>query len=86
MYLKLTNNASRFYSPSKLLKDNCTFPYGGQGMLQNKNVRLTIQYAEKMSSRFDSLKQRDPILEYDLVEVFMNNLVSLVQNLGINVE
>ena len=35
MYLKLTNNSCRFHSPSKLLsKDNCTFPYGGNGLLQ----------------------------------------------------
>ena len=50
MYLKLTNSSCRFHSPSKMSKDNCTFPYGGSGMLQQKNnIRLGIQYAEKMS-------------------------------------
>lgn len=39
-----------------------------------------------MSSRFDSLKQRDPILESDLVEVFATNLAALVSNLGVPVE
>jgi len=42
MYLKLTNNSCRFHSPSKMQKDNCTFPYGGMGVLQHKNVRLGI--------------------------------------------
>lgn len=45
MYLKLTNNSCRFHSPSKMLsRDNCTFPYGGQGLLQqkNNNMRLNI--------------------------------------------
>lgn len=34
MYLKLTNSSARFHSPSKMSKDNCTFPYGGSGALQ----------------------------------------------------
>ena len=34
MYLKLTNSSCRFHSPSKVSKDNCTFPYGGSGLLQ----------------------------------------------------
>lgn len=42
MYHKLTNNSCRFHSPSKMMKDNCTFPYGGAGALQHKNVRLGI--------------------------------------------
>ena len=61
MYLKLTNSAQRFHSPSKMnIKDKCTFPYGGSGALQatrsNTNAassRLGIQYAERMSQRHD---------------------------------
>lgn len=45
MYLKLTNNNSRFYSPSKIAKDNCVFPYGGHA----GKGRLNIHYAEKVS-------------------------------------
>ena len=87
MYLKLTNSSCRFHSPSKMQKDNCTFPYGGTGLLHNnKNVRLGIQYAEKMSQRLDQLKQQDPLLEYDLVEVFRSNLSALVQHLGGTIE
>lgn len=71
MYLKLTNNSCRFHSPSKMMKDNCTFPFGGAGALQHKNVRLGIQYAEKMSQRMDQLKQNDPLLDYDIVQLFV---------------
>lgn len=42
MYLKLTNSSCRFHSPSKMNADKCTFPYGGAGALQQKNVRLRI--------------------------------------------
>ena len=43
MYMKLSNNNSRFYSPSKFANsDHCTFPYGGPGALQQKNIRLGI--------------------------------------------
>ena len=70
MYLKLTNNSCRFHSPSKMNYDKCTFPYGGTSTLQQKNVRLRIQYAEKMSYRMDLLKKEDPILEYDLIKIF----------------
>ena len=62
MYLKLTNNSSRFHSPSQMNSDKCTFPYGGTSTLQQKNVRLIIQYAEKMSQRMDQLKKDDPML------------------------
>jgi hypothetical protein len=34
MYLKLTNNQSRFHSPSKINNDKCTFPYGGTQALK----------------------------------------------------
>jgi hypothetical protein len=83
MYLKLTNNSCRFHSPSKMMqKDTCTFPYGGNGLLQKNNIRLSIQYAEKMSQRLDRLKQTDPLLDYDLTDVFFSNLQALITNLG----
>jgi hypothetical protein len=86
MYLKLTNNSCRFHSPSKMNGDKCTFPYGGSGALgalQQKNLRLGIQYAEKMSQRLDMLKREDPILNYDLIIVFTNSLASLKTNLNL---
>jgi len=49
-------------------------------------VRLGIQYAEKMSQRLDQLKQQDPLLEYDLVDVFRTNTTILVQTLGGTIE
>ena len=74
MYLKLTNNSCRLHSPSKIAGDKCTFPYGGSLHLQKNNVRLLIQYAEKMSTRLDQLKKKDPMLEIDLVDIFMSNM------------
>ena len=82
MYLKLTNNSCRFHSPSQMNSDKCTFPYGGTGALQQKNVRLVIQYAEKMSQRMDQLKKEDPILEYDLIDCFNESMDRLKQNFG----
>ena len=82
MYLKLTNNSCRFHSPSQMNSDKCTFPYGGTGALQQKNVRLIIQYAEKMSQRMDQLKKEDPILEYDLIDCFNKSMDCLKQNFG----
>lgn len=84
MYLKLTNNSCRFHSPSQMNSDKCTFPYGGTSALQNKNVRLVIQYAEKMSQRMDQLKKEDPILEYDLIDCFNESMDHLKRNLGWN--
>ena len=83
MYMKLTNNVQRFHSPSKMGND-CTFPYGGAGALQQKNVRIKIQYSEKMSQRFDTLKKEDPILLQDLIECFTKNLDQVMKNLAIN--
>lgn len=82
MYLKLTNNSCRFHSPSQMNSDKCTFPYGGTSALQQKNVRLVIQYAEKMSQRMDQLKKEDPILEYDLIDCFNESIDLLKRNLG----
>lgn len=82
MYLKLTNNSCRFHSPSQMNSDKCTFPYGGTGALQQKNVRLIIQYAEKMSQRMDQLKKEDPILEYDLIDCFNESMDRMKQNFG----
>ena len=81
--MKLTNNNARFHSPSKMAND-CTFPYGGTGALQQKNVRIKIQYSEKMSQRFDTLKKEDPILSQDLIECFTKNLDQVMKNLSIN--
>ena len=36
-----------------------------------------------MSSRMDQLKQNDPILEYDLIKIFHNNMEELMRNLGL---
>jgi len=63
--------------------DKCTFPYGGAGALQQKNVRLRIQYAEKMSHRLDQLKREDPVLEYDLIEIFRSNMEKVRTNMGL---
>lgn len=59
----------------------CTFPYGGTGALQQKNIRLGIQYSEKMSQRLEALKRDDPILSQDLIECFNNNMQLLVKRL-----
>ena len=80
LYLKLTNNSSRFHSPTQMNNDKCTFPYGGTGALHQKNVRLIIQYAEKMSQRMDQLKKDDPILLYDLVDCFNDSMRQLQTN------
>ena len=82
MYLKQTNNVSRFHSPSKMSRE-CTFPYGGTGALQQKNIRLGIQYSEKMSQRLEALKRDDPILSQDLIECFNNNMQLLVKRLDL---
>lgn len=75
LYQKLTNDSCRFHSPSKMMnKDNCTFPYGGKGLLQQNCIRLGIQYAEKMSLRFDKLKSEDPILDYDIIDLFFRGI------------
>lgn len=62
--------------------DKCTFPYGGTGALQQKNVRLIIQYAEKMSQRMDLLKKDDPTLQYDLIDCFNDAMQKLKSNQG----
>lgn len=76
MYMKLTNSSHGFHSTTKRAEDNCTFPYGGSGALlqKNKNARLGIQYAEKMSQRLDLLKHDDPVLDQDLIKVFNDGL------------
>ena len=44
------------------------------GALQQKNVRLGISYVEKMSERLEQLKKEDPILTYDLIDCFNENM------------
>lgn len=85
MYMKITNSSHGFHSTTKRAEDNCTFPYGGSGALQQKgkNARLGIQYAEKMSQRLDALKHDDPVLDQDPVKVFNDGLQKLQQNLGL---
>ena len=41
MYMKITNSSHSFHSNTKR-NDDCTFPYGGSGVLQQKNARLGI--------------------------------------------
>ena len=82
LYLKQQNNVSRFHSPSKM-QSECTFPYGGTGALQQKNIRLGIQYSEKMSQRLEALKREYPILTQDLVDCFSQNIQQLISNLAI---
>lgn len=52
MYLKLTNNDSRFYSPSKIAT--------GHHMLVNAKVK--VNQTEKISHRLETLKKEDPLL------------------------
>jgi hypothetical protein len=82
LYLKQTNNVSRFHSPSKM-QSECTFPYGGTGALQQKNIRLGIQYSEKMSQRLESLKREDPILTQDLMDCFSQSIQRLAACLNV---
>lgn len=57
MYLKMTNNDSRFYSPSKIAT--------GHSLLLNAKIK--VNQTEKISHRLESLKREDALLDLDIV-------------------
>ncbi len=59
MYLRVTNNDSRFYSPSKV-QTHYTLLHG----------KVKMNSIEKISSRLESLKREDSLQNYDIVEYF----------------
>ena len=72
MYLKLTNNESRFYSPSKVAHYQT---------LQSGKVKINA--IEKISQRVENLKREDTLLNFDIVEHFWQRMEEIKKNLNI---
>lgn len=76
LYLKLTNNKSRFHSPSRM--NSLPTPH----LIKNTNS-VKLRLLDKMSQRYDELKRCDALLELDLIEHFWSQLRLMSINLGI---
>ena len=69
MYLKLTNNEGRFYSPSKI-------GYNHSHIVNNK---VKINQTEKISARLEALKREDYLQNLDIIEHFWKSMEELKQ-------
>ena len=68
MYLKITNNDSRFYSPTKMSSNS--IPQQGKEKLKE---------LEKQSHRLEILKKEDSLLAADIVDHFWQKMELLKQ-------
>ena len=76
LFLKLTDNKSRFHSPSRLQH--------ATPQIFNKNPNIIkIRVHEKVSQRFDQMKREDPLLDFDLMDHFWQRIRELMTNLNI---
>jgi hypothetical protein len=73
MYLRMTNNEGRFYSPSKINHMSAN--------LQCAKVKLNT--IEKMSTRLETLKKDDSLLNFDIVEHFWSRMNELKLKLNL---
>lgn len=69
LFLKLTNNKSRFHSPSRISKES-------PQLVKNSNLMRTKQH-EKMSLRYEEMKRNDQILELEVIEHFWQRMRDL---------
>lgn len=72
LFLRLTNNKSRFHSPSRMNVN----PVGRSSSMRQRQL-------EKISQRYEELKRSDRLLDIDLMEHFWTQIRFLQQNLQI---
>lgn len=76
LYLKLTNNKSRFHSPSRIT--NILSPQ----LMKNSNT-VRLRTFEKISQRYEELKRNDQLLDLDLMEHFWQQIRLLTTNMQV---
>ena len=75
LFLKLTDNKSRFHSPSRLQKES-------PQLIKNTNA-VRVRQHEKISQRYEEMKRKDPVLDFDLIEHFWTRIRELSVNLAL---
>lgn len=79
LYLKLTNNKSRFHSPSRM--NSLLTPH----LIKNTNA-VKLRIFDKISQRYEDLKRADQLLDLDLIEHFWAQIRQMAQNVGANTD
>ena len=72
MYMKVTNNDSRLYSPSKM-----SIP------THYVNAKVKVNQAEKVSFRIEELKREDSLLLFDICDHFWQRMEEVKKALNI---
>ena len=76
LFLKVTNNESRFSSPSRFSNPSKT------DHMRNPNT-VKIRIHEQISQRYEAIKRDDWLLNFDLFDIFKQKTDELIGKLGI---